>query len=76
MKLFLFLLSYWEFYVFEIPYMMAAVWIYRTLSRKQYRNVWTQLVTGALFWIVFFLGFIAVAFGAEILIMLRHAENI
>ncbi len=76
MELLIFLLSYWEFYVFEIPYITGAFLIYRMLGQKNFKSDGKLLAVGVVFWVVFLLGFLVVAFGTLIFIMFRHAEKV
>ena len=53
MELFLFMISYWESYVFEIPYIISAIWIYRTLGQSIPRAFGYYLQRGRCFGLFF-----------------------
>ena len=70
------LFSFWEFYALEIPYLIFGAWAYRALGRRQYTNMWAVFGAGTSFWVIFLLGFFAVAMVAMVVIMFRHAEKL
>lgn len=76
MELISFLLFHWEFYAFEILYLILSVWAYGVISRTGFTSTGRLLLTGIVFWILFLLGFCTVAMVALILIMFTHAEKV
>ncbi|AMJ65871.1 hypothetical protein AXW84_10850 [Hymenobacter sp. PAMC 26628] len=76
MELISFLLCYWEFYTFEIIYLLVSVWAYRAISRRKFISTKRLLLTGIAFWILFLMGFCSVAIAALVLIMFTHAEKV
>ena len=71
-----FILSFLESYVVIIPYLLVGALLCRKVCRISFANVWTLILTDLAFWAIFLLGFIVVAFAAQVVIMFRHAEKV
>jgi len=68
------LFSLWEFYALEVPYLIFGAWAYRALGRRRYSTIWAVFWVGISFWVIFLLGFFAIAMAAIVVVMFRHAE--
>ena len=76
MQWLLFILSFPESYVIIVPYSLIGIWLYRMMYRSHFSSTWTLLLAGLIFWFTFLLGFLAVAFVAQVFIIISHAEKV